>query len=325
MTQVYITIDTEYSSGLLRGLSHDDRVDNFARSISCTTPDGPAGVSHKLELLKEHGQHAVFFVDPMPAMVWGVAAIEDIVGPIIEAGQDVQLHCHTEWLALAGDKSILPGKRTGINLFEFSREDQHRILDFARNTLIAAGAPEPVAFRAGNYGANDDTLRVLAELGISYDSSHCPALSEGASQISLAPEDRDPIRHCDVIEVPVGSISTLGGGQRHAQITALTLREMRAAIRHARDTGRDSFTLVSHSFELINRRKLAVNKIVRRRFNRLVSDLAAMRGVTTATYRDNPPQIQAAEEPSELLPANPIRTGLRVVEQLASNTLYGAL
>ena len=325
MTCVFITIDTEYSSGLYTGPGAADRADNFARSISCDTPQGPAGVSHKLELLREHGQKAVFFVDPMPALVWGVAAIEDIVAPILAAGQDVQLHCHTEWLALAGSAHPLASGRTGQNIADFPFEEQCAILDYARATLMAAGAPAPVAFRAGNYGANDDTLRALATLGITHDSSHCPALPDGACRISLGPEVRDPVAHMGVIEVPAGSIGTLGGGQRHAQITALTLDEMLAAIRHARQAGRETFTLVSHSFELINRRKLAVNRIVRRRFTGLVRALAAMPGVTTATYAESAPMPSAGSAPSPVLPASASRTVQRIAEQFVSNTLYGAL
>lgn len=326
MTRVFITIDTEYSSGLYTGPGAADRADNFARSIACNTPQGPAGITHKLELLARHGQKAVFFVDPMPALVWGVAAIEDIVRPILAAGQDVQLHCHTEWLALAGSANPLASGRTGGNLADFPFEEQCAILDYARTTLMAAGAPAPVAFRAGNYGANDDTLRALAALGITHDTSHCPALPGGGCRISLGPEARDPVVHMGVIEVPVGSIGTLGGGQRHAQITALTLAEMLAAIAHARQSGRESFTLVSHSFELINRRKLAVNRIVRRRFTQLVKALAAMPGVTTGTYAEGPPTPSAAPRPpSHVLPASALRTGRRMAEQFVSNTLYGAL
>ena len=324
MTRVFITIDTEYSSGLYTGPGAADRADNFARSISCETPTGASGVSHKLELLEEHGQKAVFFVDPMPALVWGVAAIEDIVGPIVAAGQDVQLHCHTEWLGLAGAANPLASRATGRNLFDFDFEDQCAILDYARSTLIAAGAPPPVAFRAGNYGANDDTLRALAALGFDYDSSHCPALvGNGDCRIGLTAENRQPIGHMGVLEVPVGAIGTMGGGLRHAQITALTLGELLCAIRHARDSGNDSFTLVSHSFELINRRRMAVNPIVRRRFGGLVKALGSMRGVTTGTYADSPPQLRLTGGTCQPLPASPMRTGRRLAEQLVSNALYG--
>ena len=324
MTCVYITIDTEYSSGLVGDLGAADRADNFARSIACVTPAGPAGITHQLEVFARHGTRAVFFVDPMPALVWGVAAIEDILAPILAAGQDVQLHCHTEWLALAGAANPLASKRTGTHLFDFPLEEQAQILAFARDTLMAAGAPAPVAFRAGNYGADDDTLRALTALGIAYDTSHCPALPYGASRISLGPRHRDPLHHMGLTEVPVGSIGTLGGGQRHAQITALSLGEMRAAIRHAHSTGRASFTLVSHSFELINRSTQAINAIVRRRFEGLCRALAEMEGVTTGTYRDNPPPVTHAAL-SRPLPANPLRTGYRLAEQFASNTIYGAL
>lgn len=325
MTRVFITIDTEYSSGLYTGPSAADRADNFARSIACDTPQGPAGITHKLELLARYGQKAVFFVDPMPALVWGVAAIEDIVGPIVEAGQDVQLHCHSEWLGLAGSATPLASGRTGKNMADFPFEDQCEILAYAKHTLMAAGAPAPVAFRAGNYGANDDTLRALAMLGISYDTSHCPALAGGACRINLGPEVRDPVAHMGVIEVPVGSIGTMGGGQRHAQITALTLAEMRAAMAHAQRSGRDSFTLVSHSFELINRRKLEANRIVRRRFTELVKALASMPGIETATYADSPPRVSPGRPHSAPLPASALRTGMRIAEQFVSNTLYGAL
>lgn len=324
MTRVFITIDTEYSSGLYTGPGAADRAMNYSQSVACVTPESPAGITHKLELLKAHGQKAVYFVDPMPALVWGVGAIEDIVGPILAAGQDVQLHCHTEWLAHAGSANPLASKRTGIFLADFPFDDQCAILDYARTTLMAAGALAPVAFRAGNYGANDDTLRALAALGIDYDSSHCPALVGGYCKISLGPHDRDPLWHHGVIEVPVGTIGTLSGGQRHAQITALTLAEMLAAIIHARDNGRDSFMLVSHSFELINRRKLAVNKIVRRRFTKLVEALATMPGVETGSYADNPPPLSCPTRQSVPLPASAMRTGQRLAEQFVSNTLYGA-
>ena len=324
MTCVYITIDTEYSSGLVTDLSEDDRKDNFARSVECVTGDGPAGVSYKLDVFAKHGIKAVFFVDPMPALVWGVAAVEDVVAPIMEAGQDVQLHCHTEWLGLAGDRSFLSSKRTGQNLFDFPLDEQHQILEYARDTLVAAGAPKPTAFRAGNYGADDNTLRALKQLGIGFDSSHCPALPH-ASRISLTPDHRCPISHEGIIEVPVGSIGAFGGGLRHAQITALSLDEMRAAARYSSEIGCPSFTLVTHSFELINRSKLAVNSIVRRRFEQLCRELARMEGVTTGNYRDNPPFIAGPGPSPDPLPVNPIRTLNRYAEQLASNVLYGAL
>ena len=317
MTAVYLTIDTEYAAGLAaRG-----RAENFARSIVCEAPAGSVGVFHQMRLMDRHGLKGVFFVDPMPALLWGRGAIEDVVGPIVAAGHEVQLHCHTEWLELAGAAN--PFGKTGQNIADFTFEDQCAILAWARDTLVAAGAPPPVAFRAGNYGANDDTLRALAEIGLKYDSSHTPGIERGASRISLTRDHRRPVRHCGVIEVPTGCIRTLGGGLRHAQVTAISAREMLAAIRHARDHGAASFTLVSHSFELLCRQRRRANAVVRRRFEALCRGIAALPGVESATYAARPPvAASAGEQPP--LPPSALREGLRMAEQLVANRLYGA-
>lgn len=319
MTAVYITIDTEYAAGFA-GLG---RVENFARSIACETPSGPVGVFHQMRLLDRHGLKGVFFVDPMPALLWGRAAIEDIVGPIVAAGHDVQLHCHTEWLELAGAAN--PFGATGQNIADFAFDDQCAILCWARDTLVAAGAPPPVAFRAGNYGASDDTLRALSAIGLQYDSSHTPGIDDGASRISLTRRHRRPVEHCGVIEVPTGCIRGFGGRLRHAQVTAISAREMLAAIRHARDHSVSSFTLVSHSFELLCRARQRANAIVHRRFEALCEGIAAMPGVTGATYASRPPALTGCVEiPRPILPASQLRIALRMAEQFVSNRLYGA-
>jgi len=319
MTGVYITIDTEYAAALAgRG-----RAENFARAIAGETADGPAGAFYQMRLMDRYGLKGVFFVDPMPALLWGREAIADVVGPIVEAGHDVQLHCHTEWLALAGPTNPFGG-RTGQNIADFAFEDQCAIIEWARDTLVAAGAPAPVAFRAGNYGANDDTLRALAATGLTYDTSHTPGIVDSACRISLTRRQRRPIRHCGVIEVPTGCIRALGGALRHAQVTAISAREMLAAIGHARDHGLASFTLVSHSFELLCRARLRLNPVLRRRFEVLCRGIADMPGVESATYARNPPAVSTVRTPRPVLPASRMRTGMRVAEQIVSNSLYGA-
>jgi hypothetical protein len=320
MTAVYLTIDTEYASSLPGAAGPGTRAENFARSILCETPSGPVGIGYQMDVMDRHGVKGVFFVDPMPALVWGVAAIEDVVGPIVERGHDVQLHCHPEWLELAPGNGL--SRRTGRNIKDFVLEDQVAILAWARDTLVAAGAPSPVAFRAGNYGANDDTLRALGAIGIAYDSSHCPALvGVGECDVSLDADARQPLRHLGVIEVPVGCIENFGGTLRHAQITALSLGELTGALAHARDTGIESLTLVSHSFELASRDRLRRNRVVAWRFERFCAALAAMPGCHAATYASHPPRA-ATERAVQAMPFNPLTGGVRVVEQAVSNALY---
>lgn len=322
MTAIYLTIDTEYSAALAKGPGAIRQADNFARAISGTAENGEVGIFHQMDVLERHGHRAVFFVDPLPALVWGTQAIADIVGPIVSRGHDVQLHCHTEWLELAGPDNPL-GARVGDNMADFTLAEQATILEIARDTLRAAGAPAPVAFRAGNYGANDDTLRALALVGIGYDSSHCPGIAGSACRIELGPDDRRPLERLGVVEVPAGCIEGRRGGLRHAQITALSLREMVAALHHARNAGLGSFTFVSHSFELLSRDRCWVNHLVRRRFEGLCSAIEHLPGVETATYASRLPRPSSRARPAPILPYDRLRSTLRLAEQAVVNTLYG--
>lgn len=323
MTRIYITIDTEYSAGLARKHAGGGRADNFARSIACETAAGAVGVGYQMDVFDRHGLKAVFFVDPLPALLWGVAAIADVVGPIVARGHDVQLHLHTEWLAQAGAANPL-GTRGGDNIKDFCLDEQVRLLDHARALLVMAGAPAPVAFRAGNYGANDDTLRALAMLGMRYETSHCPGIAGSLCAIGLGPEDRAPVERLGVVEVPIGCIAARGGGLRHAQLTALSAQEILAAIAHCRLTGIDAFTLVSHSFELLSRDRSRINQIVKRRFETFCAVLGDLPDATTATYADDPPQPLQPGVRVPVLPHSPLRTGWRMAEQAVANALYGA-
>jgi hypothetical protein len=322
MTLLYFTIDTEYEPGFTARHGPDSRRANFARSIRGQTADGDAGVFYQMDVFDRHGLKAVFFVDPMPALLWGTGAIAEIVEPILARGHDVQLHLHSEWLALAGAANPL-GDRTGANLKDFTFEEQCVLIDWARSALMSAGAPRPVAFRAGNFGANDDTLRALAALGFTHDTSHSPGFAASPCEIGLGPEHRRPVSRRGVIEVPVGCIEDVAQGLRHAQLTALSLRELTGAVRHARDHDIDDLTLVSHSFELLCRDRRRINRIVKRRFDRLCERLGSMRGIGTTTYELRKPKARHRPYPRPALPKSPVRTGIRVLEQAVANAIYG--
>lgn len=321
MTSLYFTIDTEYSPGFFRKFGKAARAENFACSISGETRNGAAGIFYEMDVLERHGLKAVFFVDPMPALVWGTEALADVVQPIMARGHDVQLHLHSEWLEFVGAASPLPG-RTGRDIKDFTFDEQCVLLDYARGILIAAGAPAPVAFRAGNYGANDDTLRALAAVGMHYDTSYCPGITGSNCAITLDPDKHNPTEHCGIVEVPIGCIEGPRGSLRHFQLTALAVTEIIAALRHAARQGQSCMTLVSHSFEMLSRDRLKINRIVRRRFERVCTALERMPDVLTVTYASDPP-LTANDVAVRPLPHNPLRTLRRYAEQTLGNMLYG--
>lgn len=320
MTAVYITIDTEYSAGLAVRLGLGARQEVFDRSITCKTPMGDVGIVHQMAVMDAHQIKGVFFVDPMPALIWGVHAIADVVEPILERGHEVQLHLHPEWLEIAGDANPLRG-RTGRAMHDFTEQEQVELIEIAREYLVQAGAPAPTAFRAGNYAADDATLRALLRCGIRYDSSHVPGLPSSDCRISLGQKDRRVVEHHGTIEVPTGSINALRG-QRHAQVTAVSNWEMRAALRHAVAQGIPMLNLVSHSFELMSRDRKLANPFLVRRFTQLCRDIARIDGAHSATFRSRPPRL-GEETGAAGMPVSEVRTGLRIAEQALSNAIYG--
>lgn len=322
MLPALITIDTEYSAGLYASGDAMDRAANFHRAIACRTKAGKAGqreagIFYQMDVFDRCGVKAVFFVDPMPALVWGQAAIDAIVQPIIERGHEVQLHCHTEWLDFA-ENSPLEG-RTGRNIKDFSQADQHTLLEWALDRIEQAGAPRPTAFRAGNYGANDDTLRALAQLGVQWDSSFAAGYAGSECDISLPLGHCQPVSHCGIWEFPISAI-TSHNGQRHAQLAALSCEEICAAITHAKQSQWPGFCLVSHSFELYNRDTQRPNALLCRRFEQMCEWLGSSPDVFGAGFNDLKVDLDGPKLP--LLPFNYVRAGFRMAEQLAANTVF---
>ena len=316
-TAVIISIDTEYSSGAYAA-GHGRNADTaWDLALGCGDAGG-VGIAHQMSLMDQAGIRGTFFVDPMPALVWGQGAIDRVVEPILRAGHDVQLHCHTEWLALAPGNGL--SEATGRNIKDFPLADQQRILAYGIARLEAAGAPRPVAFRAGNYGANDDTLRALAALGVAYDSSF-PAGLACDCDISSALGDVRPHNREGVIEVPIAGIAA-GGGMRHAQVTSVSADEMVAGIRHAAAHEWPAFVMVSHSFELFDRKRMKPNRIVARRFAALCDAIGKIDGINPrAGFADVAVDERIA--PLPLLPEAKTRTMRRYAEQALSNVLYG--
>ena len=316
-TNVYLTVDTEYSGALFRDGGVAGRAANFETAVLGRTPRGEAGIVYQMEMLDRYGLKAVFFVDPMPALVWGAGAVDDVVAPILARGHEVQLHLHTEWLAFARTAPPVPG--TGHDMKDFSRADQRLLIEWGIDALMAAGAPRPTAFRAGNYGANDDTLAALADAGIAIDTSHCPGIAQSRCAISLTGADRAPLCHGGVIEVPIGAIGGPRGTLRHAQLTALSHAELVGAVRLAVAERAQCFTIVSHSFELLSQDGRRINPILRRRFEALCRSLAELPGCRTVTYREAPPVAEPRAAPAAVLPHRPLRAGLRMAEQAIAN------
>ncbi|MBA17659.1 MAG: polysaccharide deacetylase [Sphingomonas sp.] len=309
-TPVFLTIDTE-----LMWRHHADGHDIDTIVERSLEPAG-VGIGYQLEMMARHGLKGVFFVDPMPALIYGLDPIKRVVGAILEAGQDVQLHLHPNWTgANREDRSVAT---QSFELADYSFAEQCELIAGAADLLTAAGAPDPMAFRAGSYAASDDTIAALSELQFIYDSSHNGSEHPWPSALSLDARQIAPVEHRGVIEVPVTLIEDRPDHLRHFQICALSSTEMRAALDHAVREHHGAVTIVGHGFELANRCGTRPNAVHVRRFEQLCGMLAERAAaLPTAHFADRP--RLALDNDDQPLGPSVVRTGLRQAEQLWSN------
>jgi hypothetical protein len=319
MSDVLITVDTELSAG--RQARRLDVRANFESSILGRTAQGDFGIGWQIDRLDAHGLKGVFFVDPMPALVHGEALVADIVGPIVARGHEVQLHIHTEWLEWAKESPV--GDRQGRNLRDFALDDQIALLSLARDILVRAGAPQPIAFRAGNFGADDNSLKALAAIGIGWDTSVNAAYLGSDCRISFPPGQATAARLDGVIELPVAGLYDRPGHFRPAQICAISATEMRAALRHAANVPDFAFAIVTHSFEMLSRDRLRPNRAVMARFESLCRTIAATPGLRAAGFADlDATTLMQAAPADTRLPPHTLRTAGRLAEQMLATWRY---
>ncbi len=150
--KVLVSIDTEGPAG-------SDPVEHM---IYGKAADGKEyGIRCLMRLFSDRGIKGLFFVDIAETADYGEEKIARVLKDIDACGHDVGVHVHPDH---AGDLN----RRY---LWQYTREEQYEIIarcaDFYEKTLKR----RPLSFRAGRYGADNQTLSVLDELGFLYDMS----------------------------------------------------------------------------------------------------------------------------------------------------------
>lgn len=318
MTSVLFTTDTEMSFMLHRkGLSAEE---NFRIAVMGEVADGEWGIGHQMRRLSAHGLKGVFFVEALSSHLFGLDSLKRVIDPILTAGHEVQLHLHTEWLKWI--EKDLVGDRRGANIADFSYDDQRRLLAIGVEALEAAGAPRPTAFRAGNYGAGNETLKALASLGLAYDSSYNEPYRAGPCRIRTDAPLNHPVRMDGLVEVPITWFEDYPGHTRALQVCAASTAELEAVAHQSLAQRRPTVVIVSHCFELLNQRRTHANRLLVKRFDAYCAFLQSQkRHIASVGFRDLEPGLEAGASPPKLT-SNPVRTALRMIEQSVGTVLY---
>src|SRR5205814_1904059 len=173
---------------------------------------------------------------------------------ILGRGHDVQLHLHpslrrARWLS-RGEPPL------GDDMADYDAGEQARLLREGLALLEGAGVPRGrvVAFRAGNFAADDRTWEAMAAVGLSLDSSYNPCyLSRGCRLESASAAPGLFATGAGVWELPITCFAQAGPpprSYRHLQIGAVSAAEMIDCLEQSRRLGIADVTILMHPFEL---------------------------------------------------------------------------
>ena len=312
MLNVFYTIDTEF-------WPRKDIFEDFQRDIYGRTPQGDFGLEFQLKMFAEHDLKAVCFVEPLHSLVHGNEFLKEIIQIVRKYGHDIQLHLHTEWLSKI-DKPLLSSGRKGQNLHCFTEEEQIQLLSLGIEKLNECQVESLCAFRAGNYGADNASLRALVRNGIRYDSSYIIPYLGTDCKIQTDAQLYQPTEMEGLLEIPINNFKDFRG-LRLSQLCACSAAEMENALLQAWKKGWNSFVIVSHSFELIRRgttiAESCVNRIDLDRFQRLCRFLSGNRDkFQTCTFDTSPDFTISSGIVLEPIVMNPFLTLGRLLQQV---------
>jgi len=250
---VYLTIDTECREERLPGgrflpaAGYDMRVwgrfSNQKREL---------GIPLIMDELEACGLKGSFYVDPFGGAFFGLKELGRVCESILSRGHDVQLHAHpaqqfADWVTRKSQP--LPD-----DMADYSLDQQTELLARGKATLIDCGVPENdlVSFRAGNFGANNNTWHAMARCGLRISSNYNLCYQTKNSRLIWPnPEIELFDTGTGVWELPISNFIEPGGSFRHLQLTAVSLGEMKELLLKLLKMGVRECTIVTHSFEFM--------------------------------------------------------------------------
>ena len=255
-TRVYITTDVECAEERVIGgkpmpaQGYDLRV--WCRFANQTRELGIGLIMSELEA---HGMRGTFYTEVFGAHHFGIEGLREACQAMRGRGHDVQLHTHP--IQRRADYRSRGEEPAGDNISDYDAARQAELLTEGIEILGRCGIPkdEVVSFRAGNFGANNDTWSAMAKAGLRVSSNYNPCYFQKNCKMRSDESGAGLFyvktgRGADgVWELPISNFREEGGNYRHVQITAVSLDEMKDHLREARRLGIGEVTVVTHSFE----------------------------------------------------------------------------
>lgn len=235
-TAVLFTVDTEADL-------HLGQIIPFDRMVYCRIGREEFGIRKMMELAERHQAVMTFFTSVFEHRRLGLAPVRDICQEIHSRGHEVQLHTHPNWIH---DHRFMWG---------YTLEEQIKLICEGRDVIRDCIGKNPIAHRAGGFGADENTLRALAANDIAIDSTY---LQGGYSRLpanQLAPNGLSHLH--GVLEIPVTAFKQFRLGRFHPirpfDINANSLSELIFVLEYAKRQRMPVVNLLLHSFSFVTR------------------------------------------------------------------------
>ena len=276
---VFITIDTEHSVG---GALQDSSLKPVGneRRIFGKIKNKEYGIPLIMDIAERHSISLTFFVEVFSRSYFGEEETARVCEYILNRGHDIQLHLHPLFLNLTDSNLKSPVYKA--TLHSYSLEEQASMIREGQDILMRNGAKKPIAFRAGGFAANWNTLKALAMNGFLVDSSlnrrylGSPCMLNGC--------DINDVKRMDGIwEFPITNFMEFSpSGRRNAKpldINGVSFYEIKRVLKNSITHGPSNIMIIMHSFSFIqpldNQYKSAYpRRTIIRRFERLCRFLA---------------------------------------------------
>lgn len=242
------------------------------------------GIPLICEILNRYDVKATFFLEPFNEELGYPGETEPVCQYLIEHGQDVQLHVHPGHYHYGLQRQAKPFKMTD-QIAELPLGFQRQMISDGAGKLTSWTGQKPIAFRAGNMGATDDTLKILPETGIWMDSSYTFPYVGGQCLFKDKEKYNGSKWYGDVLEVALSGFRQPNWPglypSKPVDLMGSSFEECRDAVRMICDAGADA-VLILHSFSLFKVKDIQynggrLNRIVTRRFEKFCKWLAENR------------------------------------------------
>ncbi len=237
--------------------------------------DKAYGIPLICDILDRYGVKATFFVEPFNDELGYPDQTEPVCRYLVDHGQDVQLHVHPGHYHYGLQQQGKPFKMTD-QIAELPLDLQKQIISEGAALLEKWTGQAPIAFRAGNMGASDETLKILTHAGIWIDSSYTFPYVGGQCLFEDKERYNGSKWYGDVLEVALSGFRQPAWPGLHpakpVDLMGSSFEECRDAVKMICDAGADAVVIL-HSFSLFKVKDKQYNggrpnRVVIRRFEK---------------------------------------------------------